>query len=205
MKEKAILVDKKWFYNNEINQKRAARFFYISSSVTVFFLFSTIGKIFLSLFVTISFYFTSNYFTILVAVFAEYGVFDGIQYMLFNVPLFFIILIVFVILLIDLTLINTFLVCCPSVSNRIKTSYGENFLKQQHYNSALASAKAAAQMSKHLAVGAAAGIIGGALTNIYGEHLYSVNYKEYLDATIKNPDVKIEPPKKPFFGLKIGH
>ena len=179
-------------------------FFYISSFITVFFLFSKVGKIFLSLFVAISFYFSSNYFTTLVAVFAKYGVFDGIQYMLFNVPLFFIVLVVFVILLMDFTLINTFLVCCPSVSNRIKTLYGEHFLKQQHYNSALASAKAASQMSKHVIIGAAAGIIGGALTNMYGEHLYSVNYKEYVDATVKNPDVKIETPKKGFFGLKIG-
>lgn len=50
--------------------------------------------------------------------------------------------------------------------------YGENFLKQQYYNSALASAKAASQMSKHVAVGVAAGILGGAVTNIYGEYMY---------------------------------
>lgn len=96
----------------------------------------------------------------------------------------------------DLTFINTFLICCPSVTSRIKSLYGENFLKQQYYNSALALAKAATQMSKHVAAGVAGGVLGGAVTNIFGEYMYSLNYNKYLEATIKNPGVEIAPPKK---------
>ena len=134
MKKKARAFDNKWFANNEKNQIRAARFFYISSSITVFFLFSRMGNILVSLFAAMSFYFSSSYFRVLVAIFADFGVLCGIQFMLLNVPLFFIFLVVFVIFLTDLTLINTFLVCCPSVSDRIKLLYGDNFLKQQYYN-----------------------------------------------------------------------
>ena len=95
------------------------------------------------MFAAITFYFSSNYFRQLVAVFADLGIFYGIKFMVLNVPLIFIFLVVFVIFLMDLTLINTFLVLCPSVSYRIKILYGENFLKQRFYNSSLTSAKAA--------------------------------------------------------------
>lgn len=204
MKKKAPAFDNKWFLNHEKNQAIAARFFYHSSYITVFFLFSNKGQILISLFAAMSFYFSSDYFREFVSIFADLGIFYGIQYMVFNIPLFLIFLIVFIIFLMDLTLINTFLVCCPSVSGRIKFLYGENFLKQQYYNSALASAKAASQMSKSLAIGVAGGILGGTITNIYGEYLYSQNYKEYIQATINNPGLNLAPPKKGIFGFNLG-
>lgn len=204
MKKKAPAFDTKWFSNNKKNQIKAAHFFYNSSFITAFFLFSKTGKIIISFFAAMSFYSSSDYFRALIATFADFGIFDAIQYMVFNVPLFLIFLIVFVILLMDLTLINTFLVCCPSVSDRIKLLYGENFLKQQYYNSAFASAKAASQMSKSLAIGVAGGIVGGTITNLYGEYLYSQNYREYIQATISNPGLNIAPPKKGIFGFNLG-
>lgn len=124
--------------------------------------------------------------------------------MVSNLPFILLVLVVFVIFLMDLTLMKSFLGCCPSVSSRILLLYGENFLKQQHYNHALSSAKAASQMSKHLAIGIASGILGGTVTNVYGEYVYSVNYEKYLESIIKNPDLKIESPKKGLFHLKFG-
>lgn len=196
--------DAQWFVNHEKNQIRAARFFFISSSITSFFLFSKIGKIIISLFAAITFYFSSNYFRQLVAVFADFGIYYGTKFMVLNVPLILIFLIVFVIFLVDITLINTFLVLCPSVSNRVKILYGENFLKQRFYNSSLASAKAASQMSKAVAAGVVGGIVGGTITNIFGEYMYSQNYNKYIETKFKNPGLDISPPKKGIFGFNLG-
>lgn len=79
MKIKAAAFDSKWFCNNEKNQLLAARFFYTSSYITAFFLFSRVSQITVSLFAATSFYFSSYYFRTLVAIFADIN---------FNVPFF---------------------------------------------------------------------------------------------------------------------
>lgn len=199
--KKAPAFDVKWFLDNEKNQIRAANFFYSSSFITKFFLFSKTGNFLISIFAAISFYFSHLFFRSLIANFADFGIFGGIHFMVFNPPVLLLILFLFVMLLIDLTLLNTFLVSCPSVSSRIKILYGENFLKQQFYNNSFASAKMAASLSKPLVAGTIGGVVGGAVTNLVGEYLYSINYKHYLEASIQNPELKLNPPKKGLFGF----
>lgn len=157
------------------------------------------------MFTAITFYFSSHYFRQSVAVFADFVIFYGIKFMVLNMPLIFIFLVVFVIFLMDLTLINTFLVLCPSVSYRIKILYGENFLKQRFYNSSLVSVKAASLMSKSVAVGVLGGIVGRTMTNIFGEYMYSLNYNKLIEAKLNNPGLDVSPPKKSIFGFNIGH
>ena len=129
--KKASIFDAKVFLNNEKNQKKAARFFYSSSQITAFFLFSNWGKTLLGVFLGVNFYFSMGYFTMSVAVFAHLGVIEGTKFLIVNVPFALLLIFVFNIVLMDLTLINTFLICCPSVKNRIKKLYGENFIKQR--------------------------------------------------------------------------
>jgi hypothetical protein len=201
--KKAPNIDKKWFDNNKKNKLLAARFFYFTSFITSFFFFSKKGRLFVSIFSASTFMSTLLYFKTLVAVFAEYGLLSGLEYMVLALPLSFLSFIIFVIVLVDLSWINTFLVCCPSVSSEIKLLYGDNFIKTQYYNSGMMTAKVSAQFSRGLIVGVASGVAAGTVLNIYGEHQYASNYAAYVNARIQNPDVPIQPPVKgpfsPFF------
>ena len=61
-------------------------------------------------------------------------------------------------------------------------------------------------MSKTLAVIAVGDILCGSITNIYGEYVYSQNYKIYLKTLTNNPGLNPSPPKKGIgiFGLSFG-
>jgi hypothetical protein len=202
-KKKAPFIDKKWFLQNKKNQQRAAVFFFYTSNITSFFFFSKIGRFLMSIFFASSFFFSINYFRTMVVVFADLGFVYGIYYMISGIPLILSLLFFFVIFLMDLSLINTFLICCPSVSKYIKCVYGPDFLKKKHYNSATLTAKASAQMTKSLVTGAVAGLVAGTFLNFYGEHKYHQSYGAYLETQMQNPGVTLKPPEKGF-GLKIG-
>lgn len=143
--KKAPLIDKKLFVNNEKNQLRAARFFFLTSFITKFFLFSKIGKFLVFLLFIFTFFSSTSYFQIMVAAYADLGFYQGLHFMIVNLPSVLFFLIIFVLVIVDLSLINTFLVTCESVSLRIQKIYGEDFIKNQFYNSATLTAKASAQ------------------------------------------------------------
>ena len=58
-------------------------------------------------------------------------------------------------------------------------------------------------MSKSVAVGVFGDIVGGTITNIFGEYMYSLNYNKYIEAKLNNPGLDVLPPKKGIFGFNI--
>lgn len=126
IKKKAPGFDEKWFLNNQTYQRKAVSFVFYSASLTSFFLLSRLGQGILSIFVGLSLFFSRVYFKIVVAVFADCGLKDGLFYMINQVPIVFLSLLLFSIFLFS----QTFLITCPSISKRIKLDYGDSFKKK---------------------------------------------------------------------------
>lgn len=202
-KKRGPIFDKNWFHHNEKNLLKATLFFYITSFITKFFLFSKFGQFLVFLFFSFTFFSSTLYFRALVGVFAYNSFYQGFSFMITNFPLSLLYLTLFVIFIGDLSLINTFLVCCPSVVASIKKSHGEYFIKAQFYNSTVMTLKASGQLTKNLPTGAIGGLVAGSVLNFYGEHKYQQNYETYVNAQTKNPDIHIKPPEKGI-GFKFG-
>lgn len=197
-------LDSFYFKNNESRQIKAARFFFFSSRVTAFFLFNRFGKFVLNCIIFYTFFVSALYFRSMVGVFADYSVMEGIYFMVKEVPNMLLFLLLFTIFLLDIAYINTCLVMCDSVKNKICLLFGNNILKQRFCNSTVTSAVAASQLSKNILLAAAGGVVGGVITNIAGEYLYSRNYGKYVDTVAKYPELGGEPSKGATFSVKFG-
>lgn len=189
--------DQKWFVNNEKYKKKAAQFFYYTSFFTKFFCFSTFGQKIVFIFFSFAFFQSITYFRWVVSTFAYEKWEIAISFMINEIPVGLLCLIFFVMFLMDISLINTFLVTCPSVELYIKNIYGDDFIKQQFYNSATLTAKASAQMAKTVAVGVAGGLVAGTVLNFYGEHAYRGSYESYLKMQTEHPNIQLKPPERP--------
>jgi hypothetical protein len=195
------LVDKTIpFLNNHLFSKSngfqngAVKFFALTSKITHFFLFDSLGiAVYLVFFVYVFLANGENFALIYYATLTKgWASFFTNFFHYLDWSFFF--LVGFLGILFELVFINTVLVSISEIKNKIGIDYGDNFLRDRGYNSRLSSLARTSERGFTLGVSLGAAFLGAAAGQIHETSSYERSYDKYLEVKQANPTADIKPP-----------
>lgn len=200
----ATFLDKRLFSKNKTLRKISIYYFFITSHITAFFLFSKIGLAIITLYSCYVFFISVFAFKILIALAADFGFFFMVAHFWSILPKSILFLIFFYFFLLDLTFNNTLLVSCESIRLCIQENFGESFLKKQFYNNRLGSLIKVMEGGKILTYSLGGVVVAATVASVADSLVYGSNYEKYVDAQVNNPNVTLEAPRKGISGVNVG-